>query len=124
MSRQHRVLVVESDLDVLYYVDDLLRELGCRPIKVTSVEDAADIVGAIQLDAVVIDLGMIAHAEPATLEQLAASTTPVLVMTERGLRPEGEISPLRCFVEHPPDLATLANALDACLRISSARLIR
>src|SRR6476660_5405623 len=117
MSAHPRVLVVDDDLDVLYYVDDLLQELGCRPIKATTAQDAAEIVGAMRLDALVMDLDLIVHAAADTLEHLQAShgSTPVLVMTDGRRRPEGPLEPARCFMEHPPDLNGLERALAACL---------
>jgi DNA-binding NtrC family response regulator len=116
MSHRARVLVVDSDLDALYYVDDVLAELGYYPIKATCMEDAADIIGAMCLDAVVVNMAMIAGASESSLTQLekARDNTAVLVMSQPGLQPDGEASPLRRFVEHPPATDELAQALEAC----------
>lgn len=117
MGRQRRVLLVDDDLDILYYVDDLLQELGYRPVKATSTEEAAEQFGTKQVDAVMIGFSMIPAAACETIEQLspADGATPVLVMAKRDVRPEGDSSPLRCFLDHPPDLPELENALERCL---------
>ncbi len=116
MSRQPRVLVVDDDLDSLYYVDDLLHELGYYPIKATTADDAAEIIGAMYLDAMIIDFDMIATASEAALNQFSAArdVSSVLIMAKQDVRPEGELSPLRCFVEHPPLVDELAQALETC----------
>jgi DNA-binding NtrC family response regulator len=116
MSHRARVLVVDSDLDALYYVDDVLTELGYYPIKATCMEDAADIIGAMSLDAVVVNMAMIAGASESSLTQLekARDHTAVLVMSQPGLQPDGPATPLRRFVEHPPATDELAQALEAC----------
>lgn len=126
MRHQRHVLVVDDDLDVLYYVDDLLQELGYRPIKATSADDAAEIVSAMRPDAVVLGFGMIGSASLAVIEQLAEmhSYTPLLIMADPGIRPDGVPSPLRCFVEHPPDIRELEAALNACVRTPSFRSTR
>ena len=125
MARQVRVLVVDGDLDALYYVDDLLSELGYYPIKATTADDAADIIGAVTLDAIVIDLDLIATASEAALEQFARARdhTTVLIMGRTGARPDGAESPLRCFLEHPPAPDDLAAALERCVAapVRSAR---
>ncbi|MGE0542499.1 MAG: hypothetical protein AB7R89_20215 [Dehalococcoidia bacterium] len=116
MSHRARVLVVDCDLDALYYVDDVLAELGYYPIKATCMEDAADIISAMCLDAVVVNMAMIAGASASSLTQLekARDHTAVLVMSQPGMQPEGEASPLRRFVEHPPATDELAQALEVC----------
>jgi DNA-binding NtrC family response regulator len=116
MSHRARVLVVDSDLDALYYVDDVLSELGYYPIKATSVDDAADIIGAMYLDAVVVNMVMIAGASEDSLTQLekARDNTAVLVMSQPGLQPDGTASPLRRYLEHPPATDELAQALEVC----------
>jgi len=93
MSYRARVLVVDNDLDALYYVDDVLSELGYYPIKATSMEDAAEIIGALALDAVVISMAMIAGAPEAVLSQLdrARDSMAVLVMARPGMRPGGAV---------------------------------
>ena len=117
MRRQPRVLVVDDDLDSLYYVDDLLLELGYYPIKVTTTDDAAEIIGAMYVDAMIIDFDMIATASEAALNQFAAARdlSSVLIMAKPDVRPEGEPSPLRCFVEHPPLVEELEQALETCV---------
>jgi CheY-like chemotaxis protein len=117
------VLVVDDDLDVLYYVDDVLQELGCRPLKATSAEEAAEIVGAIRLDALVMDLEMVVGASVETLDHLIAAhgPAPVLLMSDDGRQPEGSLTPSRCFTEHPPDTSGLQGALTACLGAVPAR---
>jgi DNA-binding NtrC family response regulator len=104
MARQVRVLIVDDDLDALYYVDDLLSELGYYPIKATSAEDAGEIAGAVCLDAVIVGFDQIVLAPRIALEQIARAQeqTPVLIMGRPGLRPDGTASPLRSFLEHPP----------------------
>ena len=127
MDGQRRVLVVDDDLDVLYYVDDVLRELGCRPIKATSIDDAADIVGALSVDAVIAGFDTIARGTRQSLEQLAAlGFIPVLIMAgqERDRFPEGEPSPLRHFTDYPPDLTELERVLGHCASVSPARAAR
>jgi DNA-binding NtrC family response regulator len=118
MAHRARVLVVDSDLDALYYVDDVLAELGYYPIKATSMDDAAEIIGALTLDAVVVNMEMIAAAPEAALSQFerARDTTAVLVMTEANTQPDGAASPLRRFLEHPPASDDLARALEICTR--------
>ncbi len=117
MGRQRRVLLVDDDLDVLYYVDDLLQELGYRPVKATSAEEAAEQLGARRVDVVMIGFPAISAAACETIEQLAPADggTPVVVMAKPDLRPEGDSSPLRCFLDHPPDLPELEDALERCL---------
>ncbi len=117
MRRQPRVLVVDDVLDSLYYVDDLLLELGYYPIKATSADDAAGIVGAMYLDAMIIDFDMIATASETALNQFSAArdVSSVLIMAKPDVRPEGEPSPLRCFMEHPPLVDELAQALETCV---------
>lgn len=116
MSRQLRVLIVDNDIDSLYYVDDLLHELGYYPIKVTTSDDAAEILGAMYLDAVIINFDMIATASEAALEQFTAArdVASVLIMAKPDIRPEGQCSPMRSFMEHPPEVAELERALEAC----------
>jgi CheY-like chemotaxis protein len=117
MGRQRHVLLVDDDLDVLYYVDDLLQELGYRPLKATSAEEAAEQVGTKRIDAVMIGFSMIPSADCEAIDQLAPAggATPVLVMAKPDVRPEGDSSPLRCFLDHPPDLPELEDALERCL---------
>ena len=116
MAHQRRVLIVDDDLDALYYVDDLLSELGYYPIKATTADDAAEIVGAMYLDAVIMNFAMVPTASEAALEQLNAARdfTSVLFMAEPTLRPDGEYSPMRCFLEHPPAVEELERALERC----------
>jgi len=116
MRRQPRVLVVDDDLDSLYYVDDLLLELGYYPIKATTADDAAEIISAVYLDALIVDFDMIATASESALEQFVAArdASAVLIMAKPHVRPEGESSALRCFVEHPPLVTELAQALETC----------
>lgn len=117
MARQARVLIVDHDLDSLYYVDDLLAELGCYPIKATTADDAAEIIGAMNLEAVVINLAMIATASESALAlfERARDHTSVLIMSPDGLQPDGATSPLRCFLEHPPEIDALRAALERCV---------
>jgi DNA-binding NtrC family response regulator len=117
MGRQRRVLLVDDDLDVLYYVDDLLQELGYRPVKATSAEEAAEQFETKQVDAVMIGFSMIPAAASGTIEQLAPAdgAMPVLVMAKPDMRPEGDSSPLRCFLDHPPGLPELEDALERYL---------
>ena len=117
MARQMRVLIVDDDLDALYYVDQVLSELGYYPIKAISAEDAGEIVGAMHLDAVIIDFDQIVMAPQSALEQLvqAQDHTPVLMMGRPGLAPDGASSPLRRFLEHPPAEEELASALEQCV---------
>ena len=117
MARRVRVLIVDNDLDSLYYVDDVLSELGYYPIKATSALDAADIIGAMHLDAVIAVLKMIVTAPESALEWFTrvGDHTPVLVMGRPGLSPDGAASPLRCFLEHPPAKEELQAALDQCV---------
>ena len=123
MHQQRRILVVDDDLDVLYYVDDLLQELGYRPVKATSTDEAAEITSALRLDAVVIGFHMIASASRDAIEQLAEAhgEAPLLIMADSPVRPEGDPSPARCFVEHPPDIRDLGHALESCLRAPTFR---
>lgn len=125
MTHRARVLVVDSDLDALYYVDDVLSELGYYPIKATTTEDAAEIIGALSLDAVVINMEMVAGTQETALSQLeqAGDNTAVLVMTRSGLTPDATATPLRGFLEHPPSTEELARALEICGRspLRSAR---
>ena len=116
MDHQVRVLVVDDDLDALYYVDDLLAELGCYPIKATTLEDGVEILGAMNVDAVIMNAGMVAPAPPKLSERLNAvqDATPILFMTRAGTRPEGRLSPLRRFLEHPPEIGELEQALETC----------
>ncbi len=116
MSRQLRVLVVDDDLDSLYYVDDLLHELGYYPIKATTADDAAEIIGAMCVDAVIVSFNVIATASETVLEELAAArdNMSLLIMAKPTVRPEGDISPRRCFMEHPPLVEELELALEAC----------
>lgn len=117
MRRQRRVLLIDDDLDVLYYVDDLLQELGYAPLKATSAEQAAAELGAGHVDAVMIGLSTISAAACETIEHLipADGATPVVVMAKPAVRPEGNSSPLRCFIDYPPDLPELKHALAQCL---------
>jgi DNA-binding NtrC family response regulator len=119
MARQVRVLIVDDDLDALYYVDDLLSELGYYPIKVTSADDAGEIVGAMCLDAVIAGFDQIVTAPRAALEQFARALehTAVLIMGRPGLRPDGASSPLRSFLEHPPATDDLKAALEHCAAV-------
>jgi DNA-binding response OmpR family regulator len=116
MGHRTHVLVVDDDLDALYYVDDLLAEIGLYPIKATTMADAAEILGAMNVDAVVLNAGMVAAASDETLARLAPvrDTTPVLVMGGPGMQPDGAPSPLRRFLEHPPELTELRQALWTC----------
>jgi len=116
-------MIAGDDLDALYYVDDLLQELGCRPIKVTSAEDAAEIVGAIRLDALIIDLQMFAaaSADAIALFLAAHADRPVLWMVPEHIQPDVETSATRCFIAHPPDLAELERALAHCVGAVPAR---
>jgi CheY-like chemotaxis protein len=113
MTHRTRVLVVDDDLDALYYVDDLLSELGYYPIKTTSVEDAAEIVGAMQLDAMIVNAAMIPTASEEALAQLERmpGTTSVLIMSEPVMRPDAASAAPRDFMEHPPELVELAEVL-------------
>lgn len=125
MSHRARVLVVDNDLDALYYVDDVLSELGYYPIKATSMEDAAEIIGALSLNAMIISMEMVAGAPEPVLSQLerARDGMAVLVMTRPGMRPGGAVSSHRRFLEHPPATDELAQALEICGRspLRSAR---
>ena len=126
MRHQRHVLVVDDDLDVLYYVDDLLQELGYRPIKATSADDAAEIVSAMRPDAVILGFNLIGATSCGVIEQLAETHTytPLLIMADPAIRPDGIPSPLRCFLEHPPDIQELEAALNACVRTPSYRSTR
>jgi DNA-binding NtrC family response regulator len=117
MARQVRVLIVDDDLDSLYYVDDLLSELGYYPIKATSAADAAEIIGAMYVDAVIIALDLIATAPESALERFtrARDYTPTLIMGRHRPGPDGVTSPLRCFVERPPTKEELQAALEQCV---------
>ena len=83
MRRQPRVLVVDDDLDSLYYVDDLLLELGYYPIKATTADDAAEIISAVYLDALIVDFDMIATASESALEQFVAARDASAVSATR-----------------------------------------
>lgn len=117
MARQPRVLIADHDLDSLYYVDDLLAELDCYPIKATTADDAAEIIGAMNLEAVIINMDMIPTASEAALAifERARDHTSVLIMSANGLQPDGASSPLRCFLEHPPEIDALRAALERCV---------
>jgi DNA-binding NtrC family response regulator len=120
MAHRARVLVVDDDLDALYYVDQLLAELGHHPLKVTSADDAADVIAAISFDAVIIAFDLLATASTTALAGLERMPggVPVLVMAKPTVRPEGLLSSLRRFTEHPPALDELAGALDSCVPIA------
>lgn len=117
MAKNRAVLVVDDDLDVLFFVDDLLRELGFQPLKVTTAGDAVETLRTAAVEAVIVDFDLIPTATLQTIEELsdARQITPVLVMADDSIRPEGDSSPLRCFIEHPPDLAELREAIAHCL---------
>jgi CheY-like chemotaxis protein len=125
-GRHYRVLVVDNDLDALYYVDDLLQELGCRPYKVLSLDDAAAVLHAMRVDALVIRLSLVCDAAAQTIEQINGlhPARPVLFMTEARLEPDGDSSSLRCFMPHPPDLNELSAALAECLGVPLVRSSR
>ena len=116
MTHRAHVLVVDDDLDALYYVDDLLAEIGLYPIKATTMDDAVEILGAMNVDAVVLNAGMVAGASDDALARLipVRDTTPVLVMGGPGMQPDGAPSPLRRFLEHPPEMGDLRQALRTC----------
>jgi DNA-binding NtrC family response regulator len=119
MTRQTRILIADDDLDALYYVDDVLAELGCCPIKVTTLDDAADVLATTDVDALVVNMAIVAAASEQTMTQLesARDRLPVLVMARPGREPDGADSPLRCFLEHPPAVESLAEALERCLAV-------
>jgi DNA-binding NtrC family response regulator len=119
MTRQRRVLVVDDDLDALYYVDDVLAEIGYRPIKATSVDDAADVIAEMDVDALVVNVAMLLAASASALAQLEhmRRRIPVLVMSGSGRRPGGAASPARAFLEHPPAEEALAEAIEQCLAV-------
>ncbi len=83
MAHQRRILVVDDDLDALYYVDDVLSELGYYPIKATTADDAAEIVGAMYLDAVIMNFAMVPTASEAALEQLNGDNIALVVHSDR-----------------------------------------
>lgn len=122
MGSQRRALLIDDDLDVLYYVDDLLKQLGFRTIKATSGAYAAEVAGCTDADVVVLDMGVIPRTEPESLAELASllDATPTVIMTESVYRPDGETSPNRCFTPHPPDLQELEASLDLCLGVAIA----
>jgi CheY-like chemotaxis protein len=110
-------MVIDDDLDLLFYVDDLLRELGYETVKATNGVDAAELLPETRPDAVVLDLGMLEHTRSDTLAELTAviDGTPTLLMTETAVSPDVGLRAGRCFLAHPPDLPELRETLDSCL---------
>lgn len=123
MIQQPTVLIVDDDLDVLFFVDDLLRELGFRSVKATSTSDAIETLATTQVDAVILDFDLIPRAPLQVIEGFSREQheTPLLVMADVATRPEGDSSPSRCFVEHPPEIVELARALRDCMGSVAAR---
>lgn len=116
MTRRHRVLVVDSDIDALYYVDDLLRELGCQPVMLSSVPDVDQAIIAARTHAMIVSFDAVLGESRQALDQLAThgNEMPVMIMAPPAVRPDGDLMPSRYFLEHPPDLGGLADALESC----------
>lgn len=123
MDRRPRVMVIDDDLDLLFYVDDLLRELGYQTVKATNSVDAAELLPETRPDVVVLDLGLFEHTRSESLAELTAiiDGTPTLLMTEFAVSPEGALPAGRCFLAHPPDLPELRETLVSCLQSPEQR---
>lgn len=126
MAERQRILVLDDDLDILYYVDDVLQELGYIPVKATSAAEVAMLAESGRFDAAVLDFEMIPPATEWKGMLLSAlhDALPVLVMSRHEQRPEGDSSPIRCFIDHPPEAHELEEALDSCILSATARIVR
>lgn len=126
MAKRQRILILDDDLDILYYVDDVLQELGYLPVKATSAAEVARLAESGRFDAAVLDFEMIPPATDWKGMLLSAlrETLPVLVMSRHEQRPEGDSSPIRCFVDHPPEAHELSEALESCISAATDRAVR
>jgi DNA-binding response OmpR family regulator len=110
-----RILIVEDEAAIAFELEDTLRDAGFLPVgPALSTHEASLLVAAGDLDAALVDVGMVEAAPEAILPGLVRGGVPFLFLTGYGgselpkALPEAE-TVLKPF--HPPELLGRLTAL-------------
>ena len=113
MAADRRVLLLEDEIVISLYLEDVLSSLGWTIAHVADrIENALETVEAGEIDAAVLDINIAGKPSFPVAERLAAQGVPFLFLTGYGARGVPERFQDRPILQKPVAMKTLSAALD------------
>jgi DNA-binding response OmpR family regulator len=82
ISSRRRVLILEDEVAIAFEIEAVLSEAGFEPVgPAIDVQRAVDLLSSTDVDAAVLDVGLVAQSVDGILKKLVEENTPILFMT-------------------------------------------
>jgi CheY-like chemotaxis protein len=117
-----RVLVVEDEVLIAMYLEDILLELGCEVIgPASTVSEALDLAARSKLDAATLDVNLGKETVYPVAEALEQARIPFVFVTGYGAAGLSETYARYPAIKKPVDMGSFGDQLLAGLRLSASR---